>query len=164
MLISYFAVSVTVTGVVVGADPWWSPQYFIPLAGMIIGNSMSALAIGLDRLFSDLAAKRDIVEMKLAHGATYVEASESIVRDAIKAGMIPSINSMMGVGIVFLPGMMTGQILAGADPITAIEYQIVVMLMLVASAAIGTVVVVLLARRRCFTAGQAPVLRHENDA
>jgi putative ABC transport system permease protein len=154
MFVSYFVVSVLVVGVVVGAKPWWEARYFIPLAGMIIGNSMNALAIALERLFSDLRSKRDLVEMRLALGADYKEASGEIMADAIKAGMIPSINSMMGVGIVFIPGMMTGQILAGADPVTAIRYQIVVMLMLVGSTALGAVIVVLLARKRCFGSGQ----------
>ena len=73
--------------------------------------------------------------------------------------MIPSINSMMGVGIVFIPGMMTGQILAGADPLEAIRYQIVVMLMLVGSTAISSVIVVGLAFKRCFADGDRLALR-----
>lgn len=161
MLISHSVVSIMVTGVIIGSEPWWKPQYFIPVSGMIIGNSMSALAIALERLFSDLRAKRDIVEMRLALGADYREASWDILRDAMKAGMIPSVNSMMGVGIVFLPGMMTGQILAGADPLTAIRYQIVVMLMLVGSTAIGSLIVVLLTRKRCFGKGQQLVLKKQ---
>jgi putative ABC transport system permease protein len=150
MLISYFAVSVLVTGVIVEARPWWQPQYFIPLSGMVVGNSMSALAVALERLFADLSKKRNLVEMKLCLGADSREASADIVSDALRAGMMPSINAMMGVGLVFIPGMMTGQILAGADPLTAIRYQIVVMLMLVASAGMGTMIVVLLVRRKCF--------------
>ncbi len=154
MLVSYFVVSFTVTGVIISAKPWWQPQYFIPITGMIIGNSMNALAIALERLFSDLRAKKDVVEMMLTLGADFREASQGIMRDAIRAGMIPSINSLMGVGLVFLPGMMTGQILAGADPLTAIRYQIVVMLMLVAANCLGSIVVVLLTRNRCFGKGQ----------
>jgi putative ABC transport system permease protein len=159
MLVSYAVVTVVVTGVIVGAKPWWQPQYFIPIAGMIIGNSMNALAISLERLFSDLRSQRDLVEMHLCLGADAREASQTIVRGAIRAGMIPSINAMMGVGIVFLPGMMTGQILSGVDPLTAIRYQIVVMVMLVGSTALSTVAVVLLARRRCFGSGDRLLLR-----
>jgi putative ABC transport system permease protein len=99
--------------------------------------------------------------MKLSLGADYKEASREIVADSIKAGMIPSINAMMGVGIVFIPGMMTGQILAGADPLIAIRYQIVVMLMLVGSTALGAMIVVFLTRKRCFGAGQQLLLRPE---
>jgi putative ABC transport system permease protein len=147
---AYMAVTVVVTAVIVGADPWWKPQYFLPIGGMVVGNSMNALALALERLFSGLRDKRDEVEMRLSLGADSWEASRGIVKDALKAGMIPSINSMMGVGVVFIPGMMTGQILAGADPLTAVRYQIVVMLMLVASTAISAYLAVFLARRRCF--------------
>jgi putative ABC transport system permease protein len=158
MMISYFLVGYMVTGFIIAASPWWQPQYFLPLGGMIIGNSMNALALALERLFADLRARRDLVEMRLSLGANYREASEDIVRQAIKAGMIPSINSLMGVGIVFIPGMMTGQIVAGADPLAAVRYQIVVMLMLVASTTISTLIVVLLTRRRCFGAAQQLIL------
>ena len=151
MVISYLAVTILVTAVVFQVDPWWMPQYFIPLGGMIIGNSMNAITISLDRLFNELRGQRDRIELSLSLGATYQEATTSILRDTIKAGMIPSINSMMTVGLVSIPGMMTGQILAGSDPIIAIKYQIVVMLMLVASTAIGSMLVVHVIRRRCFT-------------
>ncbi len=157
MFVSYMLVSIMVTGVIVGAKPWWKPQYFLPLGGMIIGNSMSAISISLERLFSELRKRRQEVEMMLCLGADYKEASQDIFRNAMSAGMIPSINSMMGVGIVFIPGMMTGQILAGADPLVAIHYQIVVMVMLVGSTAIGSIIVTLIARKLCF--GPAHELR-----
>ncbi|WP_207260865.1 iron export ABC transporter permease subunit FetB [Desulfovibrio sp. Huiquan2017] len=159
MLVSYALVSIVVTGVIVGAKPWWTPQYFIPLAGMIVGNSMNAISICLDRLFSDLKARRNEVEMRLALGADFREASRDILAGAVRAGMIPSINSLMAVGLVSLPGMMTGQILSGTDPLTAIRYQIVVMLMLVASTAVGAMIVTDLVRKRCFSKGQQLLLR-----
>lgn len=159
MFISYGLISFLVTAVIVGADPWWTPQYFIPLAGMIVGNSMSAIALSLERMFKDLKERRQVVEMKLCLGATPMEAARDIMADAVRAGMIPSVNSLMGVGLVFLPGMMTGQILAGADPLLSIRYQIVVMLMLVATAALGTVLVTRLIFRRCFTPDGRPLLR-----
>ncbi|QJT10913.1 ABC transporter permease [Oceanidesulfovibrio marinus] len=160
MFVSFFLVAYLVTAVVVRAEPWWRPQYFIPLAGMVIGNSMSAIAIALERLLSDLSRRRGEVEMMLSLGATPEEASRDIVRQAMRAGMIPSINSMMAVGLVFLPGMMTGQILAGADPMAAVRYQIVVMLMLAASCALGTLGVVLWVRRRSFGAAGELLLAH----
>lgn len=153
MLVSYSLVSLLVVGVIVGAKPWWEPRYFLPIAGMIIGNSMTALAVSLERLFSELRSGRDGVEMRLTLGADMREASRDAVAVAIRAGMMPSITSLMGVGLVFIPGMMTGQILAGADPLTAIRYQIVVMLMLVGSTALCSVAAVLWVRRRCFGAG-----------
>ncbi len=151
MVISYMAVLWTVTAVIIRVDPWYAPQYFIPIGGMIIGNSMNAIAIALDRLFGDLRKRRDEVEVMLCLGATREEATATMLGDAIRAGMIPSINSLMTVGLVSLPGMMTGQILAGADPMTSIRYQIVVMLMLTASASLGCVAVGIVIRRLCFT-------------
>jgi putative ABC transport system permease protein len=148
-----------VLALVVRAEPWWRPDYFIPIAGMVIGNSMNALAISLDRLVSDLTAGRAEVEMRLSLGATPREASEEIVRRSVRAGMIPSINSMMSVGLVFIPGMMTGQILSGMDPAQAVRYQIVVMLMLVGSTGLASIIAVLLARDRCFGPGGQLLLR-----
>ncbi len=158
MLITYTAVTAVVTGVIVQARPWYLPQYFIPLGGMVVGNSMTAIAVSLDRLFGDLRSKRQLIETMLCLGADYREATHEILREAVRAGMIPTINSMMAVGIVFLPGMMTGQILGGTDPVLAIKYQIVVMLMLTASTAAGSILVTFLVRRRCFTAAQQLII------
>ncbi len=159
MVISYVIVSYLVTAVLINVEPWWKPQYFIPLGGMVIGNSMNAIAIALERLLGELRGRRLEVEMMLCLGADYKEASQDMFRNAMRAGMIPSINSMMGVGIVFIPGMMTGQILAGADPLQAIRYQIIVMVMLVGSTAIGSLVVVYLVRKLCFGPGERLLLR-----
>jgi len=125
---------------------------------MVIGNSMSALAISLERFFRDLRQQRDQIEMQLSLGAGYREASAEIFRNSVKAGMIPSINAMMGVGLVFIPGMMSGQILAGIDPMIAIRYQIVVMLMLVGATALSSVTIMLLIRKRCFGSGEELLL------
>jgi len=151
MFLSYTLMTILVTGVIVQVKPWYDPRYFLPLGGMVIGNSMNAIAVSLDRLFGDLRSCRREIEMKLSLGATWREAVAVIVANAVKAGMIPSINAMMGVGIVFIPGMMTGQILAGADVLIAVKYQIMIMLMLVGSTATGSVLVVFLTLRRCFT-------------
>ncbi len=159
MMISFFLITFLVTAIVVDVKPWWKPQYFIPIGGMVIGNSMNAIAIALERLLNDMRSKRQEIEMKLCLGADYKEASIDIVRNAMKAGMIPSINSMMAVGIVFIPGMMTGQILAGANPITAIKYQIVVMIMIVGATTLGTLLVVLIIRKQCFSAGHQILLK-----
>jgi putative ABC transport system permease protein len=158
MLLSYFVTALFVSALVIGSSPWWEPRYFLPAGGMIIGNSMSALAIALERLFKEMRQGKDLVEMKLSLGADYREASADIFKNAVTAGMIPSINAMMGVGLVFIPGMMSGQILAGVDPLLAIRYQIVVMLMLVGSTAVSSLVVMLVARKRCFGIGENVLL------
>lgn len=151
MFLSFTLVTILITGVIVQVRPWYEPRYFLPLGGMVIGNSMNAIAIALDRLFSELRKSAGLIEMRLSLGASAWEATADITRGAVKAGMIPSINAMMGVGMVFIPGMMTGQILAGAEVVTAVKYQVMVMLMLVGSTSLGSVLVVLLSLRRCFT-------------
>lgn len=131
-------------------EPWYQPQYAIPLAGMILGNSLNGIALGLNRLTEQFASQRDQVEMLLTLGATRWEAARKSIQQAIHTGMIPIINSMMVVGIVSLPGMMTGQLLSGVSPAQAVRYQIVIMFLIAAATALGTVSVVLLGYRRFF--------------
>ena len=150
---SFFLVTIIVSRGIIGAEPWWQPQYVIPIGGMVAGNAMNSLALALDRFLADLTRRRNEVELRLCLGANPEEASRDIFRDALRTGMIPSINSLMGVGLVALPGMMTGQILAGASPEDAVRYQVVVMLMLVATTALVSFIALTLVRRRCF--GQA---------
>ncbi|SFE81044.1 ABC transporter permease [Alteribacillus iranensis] len=114
--------------VVIQFSPWYDPRYFIPIAGMIIGNSMTGITLGVQTLVEGLTEQRSKVEAALMLGATPKEATRKLVNQSFDAAILPTINSMVGTGIVFLPGMMTGQILAGVNPITAIEYQIAVLL------------------------------------
>lgn len=114
--------------VVVQISPWYEPQYFIPIAGMIVGNSMTGISLGVKSLVEGMTVQRTVVEEALILGATPQDASRSIVNSTFDAAILPTINSMVGMGIVFLPGMMTGQILSGTDPTTAIAYQIAIML------------------------------------
>ncbi len=137
-------------GVIVQVRPWYTPQYAIPLLGMILGNTLNGVSLGLDRLGGELSAKRDQVEALLALGATRWEAAHRPIRQAVKTGLIPTINAMMVVGIVSLPGMMTGQLLAGTSPVEAVKYQVVIMFLIASGAALGTVSVVLLSYRRLF--------------
>jgi putative ABC transport system permease protein len=131
---------------------WYNPQYTVPLLGMILGNTLNGISLGLDRLGGEFASKRDEVETLLALGATRWEAARAAVQQSLRTGMIPTINTMMVVGIVSLPGMMTGQLLAGARPSDAVMYQIMIMFLLAAGTSLGTVGVVLLGYRRLFTA------------
>ena len=140
-----------VIGVVIEPRPWWEPQYLIPIAGMILGNSMTSAALAGDRLQSDLFARRDEVEARLALGFSGREAVQPLVRAALRAAMIPTVNGMMTVGVVQLPGMMTGQILAGTSPLTAIRYQIVVVFMMAVATALGSLGFVRLAVGRYLT-------------
>ncbi len=151
LTISTAATLAWVIGVVVQPRPWWEPQYVIPIAGMILGNSMTSAALAGDRLQSDLFARRDEVEARLALGFSGPEAVQPLVRASLRAAMIPTVNGMMTVGVVQLPGMMTGQILAGASPLTAIRYQIVVVFMLAVATAVGSLLFVRLAVGRYLT-------------
>ncbi len=152
MAVSCLAVGGVVTQVVVGVHPWFDPQYVIPLLGMILGNSLTGIALGLDRFLEHLAVRRAEVELRLAFGATRGEALKPALRDAMRTGMIPILNSMAAAGIVSLPGMMTGQILAGSPPLQAVAYQVVVMFMIAAAVATGAMLVVLAAGRRLMDA------------
>jgi len=148
---SWLIAAVALLGII-EPEPWYLPQYAIPLTGMILGNTLNGISLGLDRFGDELDGKRDQVETLLALGATRWEAARTPLEQSIRTGMIPTINTMMVVGLVSLPGMMTGQLLAGANPIQAVMYQIVIMFLIAAGTALGTVSVVLLGYRRLFNA------------
>lgn len=147
---SWIVVAYGLLAIMDEVEPWYQPQYAIPLTGMILGNSLNGISLGLNRLGEQLATQRDSVEALLALGATRWEAARGPVRQAVQTGMIPIINSMMIVGIVSLPGMMTGQLLSGVSPLQAVRYQIVIMFLIAAATSLGTVGVVLLSYRRLF--------------
>jgi len=135
---------------VLKVQPWYRPQYAIPLLGMILGNTLSGISLGLDRFGNELDARRDGVEMLLSLGASSWEAGRSVVREAVRTGMLPTLNAMAVMGIVSLPGMMTGQLISGTDPMEAVKYQIVIMFLIASGTALGTVSVVLLSYWRLF--------------
>jgi putative ABC transport system permease protein len=155
-LLSVMASSALVTGLAVTGliqpQPWYNPQYLIPLLGMVLGNTLNGLSLGLDRFMEGLRSDRDQVETALALGANRWEACQAVVRDAIRVAMIPTINSMMVMGLVSLPGMMTGQILQGAAPAAAVRYQIVILFMIASATALGVFAVVGLAYGRLTSA------------
>ena len=150
MFISSFSVTVLALVLVIGTTPWYAPQYAIPLLGMILGNTMNGISLGLDRLTQDAAQKRWILESRLALGQSWQRAISDSRREAIRVGMIPIVNAMSAAGIVSLPGMMTGQILAGTPPVEAVKYQILVMFLIAGGTGLGTMVAVSLAARRLF--------------
>ena len=151
LTVSTAATLAYVIGVVVQVRPWYEPQYIIPIAGMILGNSMTSAALAGDRLQSDLRARSDEIEARLALGFSGREAVQPMVRASLRAAMIPTVNGMMTVGLVQLPGMMTGQILAGSSPLVAIRYQMVVVFMQGAATALGSLLFVRLAADRYLT-------------
>ncbi|WP_020405467.1 ABC transporter permease [Hahella ganghwensis] len=150
MFVSSFTVAVLTLTVVINPDPWFTPQYAIPLLGMLLGNTMTGVAICLDRLHETTWQQRSVIENRLMLGQTWQEAIGQIRREAVRSGMIPTINAMAAAGIVSLPGMMTGQILAGTTPALAVKYQILIMLMITVGTGFGSMLSVLLASRRLF--------------
>jgi len=140
------------TVVIVQVEPWYDARYLIPLAGMVIGNAMNGSSLAAERLASELRLRRDAIQARLALGASPGQASDEAIRATVKAALIPTINGMMSVGLVHLPGMMTGQMLGGAPPITAVRYQIMIFYALAFVTAATAILVSSLAYRRYFTA------------
>ena len=126
--------------VVIHFQPWYEPQYLIPIAGMIIGNSMTGVTLGVKSLLEGIQREKHLIEGALMLGASPEKSTKTIVNSAFDSAILPSINSLVGMGIVFLPGMMTGQILAGISPITAIQYQIAVLLGITGSVALTVMI------------------------
>jgi putative ABC transport system permease protein len=126
----------------VNPDPWWNPRYALPLLGMILGNTMNGISLGLNSLTSRAYRERTAIEAQLALGATRWQAFNPITRSAIRAGLISIVNSMAAAGVVSIPGMMTGQLLAGVPPLDAARYQILIMILIAGATALGTLVAV----------------------
>jgi putative ABC transport system permease protein len=150
MAVSSFAVTVLATVVVIGIEPWYHPQYLIPLLGMLLGNTMTGIALSLDRLTQTAWEQRDVIEARLALGQEWSEAIAGVAQDSIRSGMIPIINSMAVAGLVSLPGMMTGQIIAGSPPGEAVKYQILIMFLIAGGTGMGVLAAVGLGARRLF--------------
>jgi putative ABC transport system permease protein len=104
MFLSSFSITVLALTVIIGVDPWYQPQYLIPLLGMMLGNTMSGIAIALDGLTRQASDAQNRIEARLMLGATWSEAIGDIRRDALRAGLIPIVNAMTTAGIVSLPG------------------------------------------------------------
>ncbi|UCH80556.1 MAG: iron export ABC transporter permease subunit FetB [Nitrospiraceae bacterium] len=151
MFLSYMLINMFVMSLIINVKPWYYPVYFIPVGGMIIGNSMNAVSLSINSWFEGLKKDRDRVELFLSLGADPQESTIINFKESVKTGMIPSINALMSVGIVSIPGMMSGQILAGTDPLIAVKYQVIIMLILAGSTAITTVLALFIVRRLSFS-------------
>ncbi len=150
MFLSSFAVTVFALVVILGSDPWYAPQYAIPLLGMLLGNTMNGIAIAMDRLTSAAWEKRNIIEARLMLGERWDQAVADLRLQAVRSGMIPIINAMAAAGIISLPGMMTGQLLAGAAPVEAVKYQILIMFLIAVGTGLGTLAAVTIGSRHLF--------------
>ena len=140
---------------VIGLEPWYDPRYLIPLAGMVVGNSMTGASLAAERLAAEFRERREEIETALCLGSSVKLAAEPAVSSAFRAALIPSVNAMAAMGLVFLPGMMTGQILSGTEPLIAVKYQIAIMCVITGSVALTTFMILRFGYRSYFTSYQS---------
>lgn len=128
-----------------GQEAWYAPRYALPLLGMILGNAMSGVSLALNGLTAGIVRERPAIEAQLALGVTRTEALKPLMRRSFRTALIPLVNQMAAAGVISLPGLMTGQILAGIAPVEAVKYQILIMFLLGGAtgfAVVATLVVV----------------------
>lgn len=136
---------------ILDVKPWYSPYAAIPIGGMIIGNGLNSASLTTNRFIGELKHREKEIETLLALGATPKEAVYDAMKASIHAALIPNINGMMTVGLVQIPGVMTGQILAGIDPIIAVRYQIMIMYMWFTAATMTNIIMLAIIYRQYFT-------------
>lgn len=141
-----------VTELIVRPHPWYAPQLVVPLTGMLLGNTVSALAVGLSRFYESMDERRDEVNTLLALGATPWEAARPSIVSSIRLGLLPTTSSLASSGIVTIPGMMAGQVIAGGDPLDAAKYQFVILAAIAALTLVADSVIMAMVYRTCFTA------------
>jgi putative ABC transport system permease protein len=123
--------------VIIRPDPWYAPRYVLPILGMILGNVLTGVSLVFNTVTQTAKRDRAAIEARLALGESRFEATSGVAVHAVKTGLMPMLNAMAATGVVSLPGMMTGQILAGVDPIEAAKYQVMIMFVLSAATALG---------------------------
>jgi putative ABC transport system permease protein len=122
---------------VIQTEPWWNPRIILPIFGMVLGNALTSITLVLDTLTTSTRRERTAIEGRLALGATRLGAMREVLASALRTAMLPIINAMAVAGVVSLPGMMTGQILAGVDPTEAGKFQILIMFVISGTTALG---------------------------
>ena len=137
-------------GYVVKLDNMFEARYFIPITGMLLGNTLKTIIIALSYYFKQLDTESDLYKWYLANGATRSEALARFKREALKIAFNPVIAATAIVGLISLPGMMTGQILGGSSPNVAIKYQIMLMITVFSSSIISVIITLLISDRYVF--------------
>jgi len=162
LLIGFLSLSFTALLLLIGVltliiqpDPWYQPQYAIPLLGMLLGNSMTAIGLGLDTLTRNAVQMKAKIEAQLALGKTAKESIHFIKQQSLHSAMIPVINMLVAAGIISLPGMMTGQILAGVSPLVAVRYQIMIMTMILGTTGVSAAIMLHLLCRKQMHSGKS---------
>lgn len=142
LLINISIVGIWAFGFIIKPKPIWNPQYLIPICGMLLGNSINGLALSLNSMLTSLVEQQREIELYLSFGATGFEACNRLVKQAIRAGTTPTINALAVIGLISIPGMMTGQILGGAPVVDAARYQMLIMY-LIATCVFGSTLMLL---------------------
>lgn len=150
LFLSSFAMALLTLTVIVAPTPWYSPQYSIPLLGMLLGNTMNGISLGMDKLNQSVYQQKQIIEQRLMLGHRYQDAIKDIRIESVRTGMIPIVNSMAIAGLVSLPGMMTGQILSGTPPVEAVKYQILIFFLIASGTGFGIMTAVWMISKRMF--------------
>ncbi|MEN8259594.1 MAG: ABC transporter permease [Pseudomonadota bacterium] len=150
MLIAAFSVTILALNAMFQLPVWYEPRYSVTILGMVLGNTMTGVGVSLEQLTREAWSQRGAIEAKLAQGYSASEAIFDLRRSCVWTGMIPTINALAAAGLISLPGMMTGQILAGTDPLEAVKYQFLIMCLIAAGAGFGTLVAVWIGSRRLF--------------
>lgn len=135
--IAGLAISIFAMTLILQPSPWYAPRYFLPILGMMIGNALAGVSLVLNAITQGVRDNQPAIEAQLALGATRFEAASDVLRHAMKTGLMPILTAMAASGLVTLPGMMTGQILAGVDPIDAAKYQILIMFLVAGATALS---------------------------
>ncbi len=137
-------------GFVIHLDYVFDARYFIPISGMVLGNALNHNIVGVSNYFGRLAKEQDLYYFLLVNGDSRKNSLAPFIRSAIKSGLNPLIATMSVIGLISLPGMMTGQILGGSSPMVAIKYQILIMLAIFVGCSINLMLSILLANRFAF--------------
>ena len=166
LLITLLLMVSLVAEAIIRPKPWYAPQVLIPIAGMMLGNTVGATAVGLTRFYESMASRRDEIDAMLALGATPWEASRPSVLSSVRLGLTPTIATLASSGIVMIPGMMAGQVIAGANPVSAAIYQFVILAAMSSLTLVSTALILRLVYRTCFTNADQfkPIIPREKSA
>lgn len=143
MFVAALTVSLFALTTQIRPDPWWDPRYALPLLGMVLGNTMTGVSLGLHLLTSQAHRDRAAIEARLALGQSRWQACHGVMRSAVRGGVVSILNIMSGAGLISIPGMMTGQILGGVPPAEAARYQMLIIFLIAGGTGIGAFVAVL---------------------
>ncbi|HXH74738.1 MAG TPA: ABC transporter permease [Bacteriovoracaceae bacterium] len=139
-----------VGSLLIGTDPWWKPELFLPLIGMLLGNVLNGISLGIDQFTHEVHTRKEEILSMLALGASTSEATDGFFRRCIRVALTPMLNAMASMGLVSIPGMMTGQILGGQDPGEAAVIQILFMIFISVGVYLGSMTGIRLARNKLF--------------